>query len=229
MTIIFTLALAAFLAVLYFSIKHSSRVKQRAEFIDSFTFPDKLKNSLAEAYPHLSQAQVNRVIETLREYFHICNEGGNDFMSMPSEAVDSAWHEFILFTRQYADFCNKAFGRFLHHTPAEGMSKPKLAQTGIRNTWRIACSRANINPQSPSKLPLVFGLDALFKIENGHSYSLNCDDLVANNGDSTSHCISHMIRTGCGGCAGGSGSSSDSGSSGDSGGGSGCGGGCGGG
>lgn len=29
--------------------------------------------------------------------------------------MDDAWHEFILRTSDYEDFCEKAFGRFLHH------------------------------------------------------------------------------------------------------------------
>ena len=31
--------------------------------------------------------------------------------------VDGLWHTFILFTRQYAEFCDEFAGRFLHHTP----------------------------------------------------------------------------------------------------------------
>jgi hypothetical protein len=32
--------------------------------------------------------------------------------------IDELWHTFILFTREYADFCDKVAGRFLHHAPA---------------------------------------------------------------------------------------------------------------
>ena len=35
----------------------------------------------------------------------------------PSKSVDLAWHEFILFTRLYQEFCKLKFGRFIHHTP----------------------------------------------------------------------------------------------------------------
>ncbi|SDX59868.1 hypothetical protein SAMN05661080_00517 [Modestobacter sp. DSM 44400] len=37
----------------------------------------------------------------------------------PSRAVDTAWHTFILFTRDYADFCAATFGRFIHHQPTD--------------------------------------------------------------------------------------------------------------
>lgn len=33
------------------------------------------------------------------------------------------WHNFILFTREYAAFCTKYFGRFVHHQPASKAEK----------------------------------------------------------------------------------------------------------
>jgi hypothetical protein len=35
----------------------------------------------------------------------------------PPERIDEAWHHFILFTRDYEDFCEKFFGKFIHHKP----------------------------------------------------------------------------------------------------------------
>ena len=35
----------------------------------------------------------------------------------PSPRLDLAWHEFLLFTRLYATFCDRFFHRFLHHEP----------------------------------------------------------------------------------------------------------------
>lgn len=31
--------------------------------------------------------------------------------------LDEMWHCFILVTEQYTDFCNKNFGRYIHHPP----------------------------------------------------------------------------------------------------------------
>ncbi|MBM2844608.1 MAG: hypothetical protein HW404_2445, partial [Anaerolineales bacterium] len=33
-------------------------------------------------------------------------------LGMLSPEVDEVWHTFILFTREYADFCREAFGEF---------------------------------------------------------------------------------------------------------------------
>ena len=31
--------------------------------------------------------------------------------------IDEMWHEFILFTKDYGDFCQHYFGEYLHHMP----------------------------------------------------------------------------------------------------------------
>lgn len=35
----------------------------------------------------------------------------------PSQPVDIGWHAFILYTREYAEFCQRVAGRFIHHVP----------------------------------------------------------------------------------------------------------------
>ncbi len=78
---------------------------------------------------------------------------------MPSQAVDTVWHEFILFTKKYDQFCHDTFGRFLHHTHAEAMISPTSAQVGIKLAWALSCSREGIRPSSADRLPLLFALD----------------------------------------------------------------------
>ncbi len=195
------------------------KINHRSAFIDNYQFPKKIKKQVAKKYPHLTEAQLNRVIEQLRVYFHICNNANGKFVSMPSQVVDEAWHEFILFTRAYHDFCKKALGRFLHHTPSEGMATPTTAQMGIKRTWKLACQYENIDPKSATTLPLLFAIDGLFKIEDGFTYALNCMNVTAVG--STTYCATHI---GCGGCGGLVSSCVSDGCGGDGG----CGGGCGG-
>lgn len=210
-----------FVAVFAFVIvrmTRKSRIKKRAQLIDTYRFPDMLSEKLREIYPHLSQQDVTQVIQGLREYFHICNiAGGKKVVSMPSQGVDVAWHEFILFTKKYDYFCTKALGRFLHHTPAEAMSSPTVAQQGIKTAWRIACSREQINPKTPHRLPLLFALDESLNIKDGFFYSLNCKPST-HTSSSYPYCASHI------GCGSGDRGGDDQGAEGDSG----CGGGCGG-
>ncbi len=40
-------------------------------------------------------------------------------VGMFSKEVDSVWHEFIIHTKQYFEFCQDYFGRYIHHIPTE--------------------------------------------------------------------------------------------------------------
>ncbi len=33
------------------------------------------------------------------------------------QEIDDMWHTFLLFTKDYGEFCQKFFGEFLHHVP----------------------------------------------------------------------------------------------------------------
>ena len=192
----------------------------RALFIERFPLQEKLDRRLAARRPELDAAQRREVFAGLRDYFLICNAAGRRMVAMPSQAVDDAWHEFILFTRHYRQFCDRAFGRFLHHTPAEAMRSPTEAGEGLRRAWRLACAHEGIDPKRPARLPRLFALDAALGIAGGFVYQLDC--LAAGGTGRDGYCASHI---GCSsGCSGDSGSSDGGGDSGG-----GCGGGCGGG
>ena len=53
----------------------------------------------------------------------------NQVIGMPSHAVDEAWHGLILCTARYSAFCDKAYGRFLHHHPEGGAPENVPAAT----------------------------------------------------------------------------------------------------
>lgn len=198
-----------------------SRLRARERFIEGYVFPLRLRRALGERYPHLSEQQTAHALLGLRQYFQLCRQARRQLVSMPSQAVDVLWHEFILHTRQYQQFCNQSIGRFLHHVPSEAMLSPTHAQQGIRRAWRLACARESIDPRAPQRLPLLFALDAELGIADGFCYSLDCRA-----GQSGAYCAGHI------GCSSGCGGDSSTGSGGDSGadgGGGGCGGGCGGG
>lgn len=196
------------------------RRQRRAGFIDSYLFPRGVRERVKKRYPHLSEADLDLVFSALRDYFHLCRKAGRRMLAMPSQVVDVAWHEFILFTRNYEAFCRQALGRFLHHTPTEAMRSRTMASDGIKRTWRLACQRAGINPLAATSVPLLFAIDGRLAIPDGFSYALNCTHLAA--GSSATYCASDI---GCGGGCGGGCSGSGCGGDGGGGDGGGCGGG----
>ena len=189
------------LSIIFHYYYRRAMVAKREKLIGKFEFPKGIVSKIIEKYPHLDEHQADQVIAGMREYFHVCNTANHKMIAMPSQAVDEAWHEFILFTREYKRFCEKALGRFLHHTPAEAMKSRTAAQRSIQRAWKFSCAREGIAPKAPKKLPLLFALDSLLNIPDGFNYSLNCKK----HGDA-SYCASHI---GCGsGCSGDSSSCS---------------------
>jgi len=49
--------------------------------------------------------------------FIICILHSDSPVGMISPVIDEVWHAFILHTREYAEFCQSIFGRFVHHAP----------------------------------------------------------------------------------------------------------------
>ena len=204
---------------LVFVICFAWQQRSQQSFIKNYPFHPAIREKLRRKHPNLGENELDRVFTGLRDYFYCCNLARRRIVSMPSQVVDEAWHEFILFTRSYQKFCNRAFGRYLHHTPAEAMATPTLAQDGIKRAWRLSCHKERINPKAPDRLPLLFALDHDLAIPGGFVYSLACVP-----GDQH-YCASHI---GCGSSGCGGDLSCDGNDIADSCGDSGCGGGCGG-
>jgi hypothetical protein len=153
---------------------------QRAQFIRSFSFPPGLFDKLAQRRPELARKDMSLVARGLRQYFLAYLMSGRKFVSMPSQVADDLWHEFILYTKNYQQFCNKAFGEFFHHTPAAVLSRAQASSNeGLRRTWWHACKEENINPRKPARLPLLFALDAKLAIAGGFFYAADCAALRA--------------------------------------------------
>ncbi len=153
---------------------------KRAEYIRSYEFPRGLFDKLAVRRPELARKDVALVARGLRHFFLAYLKSGRQFVSMPSQVADDLWHEFILYTRNYEQFCERAFGRFFHHAPAAVLA-PQLrdSNAGLRRVWWQCCKEENINPRQPSRLPLLFALDAKLAIAGGFVYAADCAALRA--------------------------------------------------
>lgn len=60
--------------------------------------------------------------------------------TQPTQEIDSAWHFFILNTREYAAYCKERFGTFIHHVPTEEtcFDYSEQPKTSVKRT----CDRA---------------------------------------------------------------------------------------
>jgi len=151
---------------------------KREAYIRDALLPRGLFEQLRQHRPELSLKDCQLVANGLRQFFLAHLKSGRRYVSMPSQAADELWHEFILHTRQYDEFCRQAFGRFLHHTPAVVLAgRHRQANAGLRRCWWYACLEENLNPRQATRLPLLFALDAKLGIAGGFRYVLDCSGL----------------------------------------------------
>ena len=220
----------------------SSAKASRYSFLERYTFPAALRDKLKERHPTLSDADVDQVLEGLRQFFGLCQHAdavqmGRSF-GMPSKIVDDAWHELILMTREYTRLCDGAFGGYLHHTPAALSDEPQ--KRGLLRTLQHLSATPQERWKTLNGMPLLFAMDLALQVEGGFHYDaesfaaldkLRLETLAAGGNKA----IEHGGLLACGGDDGGGGDGGDGGG-GDGGGGcsgggcsgGGCGGGCGG-
>ncbi len=192
------------IAVVLFVQRRWQRAQRRAalEVVAAAAFPASVRARLRLDYAHLSDADTLNVERGLRQFFGAQTQARGAFVAMPSQVVDVAWHAFIAQPVAYRAFCQRAFGKLLAHAPVttlEGVrapvASPRAARVlpsaddraaGLRLAWRYACADEGIDQQHPSRLPLLFALDALLNIPDGYRYLPDCRQLSNDRGDS--HC-----------------------------------------
>ena len=211
------------LSLVTFLIWSRKRRLERERYIRDYPLPKGLLDKLAKRRPELDLKQRTLVARGMRQFFLAYLNSGRQFVAMPSQVVDDLWHEFILYTKAYEAFCAKAFGRFLHHTPAVVLGSEKKDNAGLRRVWWFACREENIDPKKPLRLPLLFALDAKLGIDDGFIYTPNCIKQRTATGANV-HCGADFSDSSVDGGTDGLGDSSGDSTGGDSG----CGGGCGG-
>lgn len=73
---------------------------------------DKKTKHICEQY----EVSYDELLLEMLKYLHLVSIAKQPLS--PSHVVDLIWHEFILFTRYYNDFCFHNYSRFIHHTPS---------------------------------------------------------------------------------------------------------------
>jgi hypothetical protein len=122
----------------------SGRMSNRAQ-------PEQFQTVLAYEAPFLIEKLLkDRVVESAEEGTAIFDEVKKYIMlttsddvnwQMYSLRVDEVWHQFILFTDEYIDFCERFFGGYVGHRPSNAprseTTEPAVASSfsGFKNRY----------------------------------------------------------------------------------------------
>lgn len=147
---------------------------RRLAYIRDAPLPPGIHDKLRRSRPDIDPRHHARIVLALRDFYMIHLRARGKPVGMPSRAVDALWHEHILYTRHYRDFCRRAFGplRFLHHVPAAALSRHYDSNVGLRRTWWHACRLEGLDPRAPTRLPRLFAIDAELGLADGVRYTL---------------------------------------------------------
>lgn len=86
--------------------------------------------------------QADDLWVNMLKYLWLCKKHESDAKAFPHDPnlqftcvmhqemrdMDEMWHAFILITKDYADFCYRYFGEFLHHVPNVREEIPQTAE-----------------------------------------------------------------------------------------------------
>ncbi|WP_059006208.1 glycine-rich domain-containing protein [Streptomyces specialis] len=74
-----------------------------------------LASNMLDKFSGLTEEKADRGVGQMLAFVAAC--AASDKPLSPSPIVDDYWHAFLLHTKAYADFCDRAFGKFIHHQP----------------------------------------------------------------------------------------------------------------
>jgi hypothetical protein len=68
----------------------------------------------------IDEIEAKKIFQETKKWMWLCVESKkntkfNFFIDDSLLIIDEMWHNFILFTKDYADFCNQYFGYYVHH------------------------------------------------------------------------------------------------------------------
>lgn len=79
---------------------------------------ERLVNRIIKDEDNMERPLAERIMDQALGFLRLTGDNPSKGYS-PSPMVDIGWHTFILYTREYAAFCQKIAGRFIHHEPSD--------------------------------------------------------------------------------------------------------------
>ena len=85
-----------------------------------------------------SENEARELFREVKRYLFLNRGDPSKIWEMYSFRIDEVWHQFVLFTRQYSEFCTLYYGAYLPHSPSNApeSSKNNPAHTVPVGTFR---------------------------------------------------------------------------------------------
>ncbi len=90
-------------------------------FVSEALFERLVARIVAEEF--VERPMAVRIMDQALAFLMACADNPGVTLS-PSRSVDIGWHTFILHTQEYAEFCERVAGYFIHHVPDDDKVTP---------------------------------------------------------------------------------------------------------
>lgn len=71
----------------------------------------------------VSEQEAQNIFQETKKFIYLTSFDKRAFICDDMIILDEMWHNFVLFTPDYAQFCHTYFGEFRHHVPATKKEK----------------------------------------------------------------------------------------------------------
>lgn len=164
------LVITVFGAYLFYTIhkKNIARKKYRPSGIAVEKFKKK--------YPGITDGEIELVWQALYSFFEIIrkyrNSGASVEAYMTSVIVDDLWHEMILDTRNYMNFCKRFYGDYIHHHPGTVTFETDFTNKEVNlDTVKTYGILKEMKVELFNGLPLLLSVDEVLGVRNGFRYN----------------------------------------------------------
>lgn len=65
-------------------------------------------------------------------------------ISQSTKLIDEMWHTFVLFTKEYHEFCNTYFGHYIHHDPTTRAEYDRTIRAYEANSEAVMAGNADL-------------------------------------------------------------------------------------
>lgn len=111
------------------------------ELLEKYEIPAGVLSRLVEKSPY-SEISKEEILVRISEFkkftaLLVINLRKKRSVEMMSEEIDDIWHTFILFTKEYQDFCEILVGEYIHHEPNVEPQEADMSAIGNYNIHGI--------------------------------------------------------------------------------------------
>ncbi len=85
---------------------------------------------------NIPEQEASELFDDLKRFLFLC--ATQEERLGPTDRIDEAWHNFILFTKDYRNFCTDILGKFVEHVPLSTRDRSKKDGNLMHATSKLA-------------------------------------------------------------------------------------------